>query len=40
ESQVSVTVGIEAKGTVQKVMMLNTNFTIWESNGDEKLYIN
>ena len=35
ESQVSVTAGTEAKGTVRKVMMPNTNFTIWESNGDE-----
>ena len=34
--QAGVNTRIEAKGTVRKVMMQNTNFTIWEPNGGEK----
>ena len=37
EFQASVTIRTEAKGAVQKVMILNTNFSIWESKGGEKI---
>ncbi|CAG8748231.1 6682_t:CDS:2, partial [Funneliformis caledonium] len=35
-SQASVTTGTEAKGTVQNIMVQNTNFNIWESNGGHR----
>ena len=40
ESQAGVNIRTEAKGTVRKVMIPNTNFTIWEPKGSKKQYIN